>query len=104
MKWIAIIILIIAGWMIYDLYQKKQTPDLAAEYRYAHKEVDDIAKIRINYRLIDPDILLEKKKNYWLLNAKYRVREDAMEKSPECNQKNRIAIHSYCCCAAKYDH
>jgi hypothetical protein len=78
-KWITTIILVLAGLVIYGLYQKNQTPDLAAEYRYALQDVDEIAKIRINYRLIDPDILLEKKQEYWLLNGKYRVREDAME-------------------------
>ena len=79
MKWITTIVLVLAGLVIYGLYKKNQAPDLAAEYRYALSDVDEIAEIKINYRLIDPDILLEKKQDFWLLNGKYRVREDAME-------------------------
>lgn len=78
-KFIITILLFASGWLIFNLYQKKKTPDLGAEYRYAIADPDRVAKIQINYRLIDPDILLERKKGYWLLNGKYRTRADAME-------------------------
>ncbi len=78
MKLIAAIILILAGLGLYLLYQKNSIPDLAAEYRYAIDDVGQIHKIKIHYRLMDPDILLERKQHFWLVNGKYRAREDAI--------------------------
>lgn len=78
MKWIVAIVLIFAGVGLYFLYNRERTPDLAVEYRYAVTDVEQIGRISINYRLMDPDILLERKQDFWELNGKYRAREDAI--------------------------
>lgn len=78
MRWIVAIILVIAVAGLIFLFRQKSTPDLAASYHYAIKDVTRVAKIKIDYRLIDPDILLERKNGFWQLNGVYRAREDAM--------------------------
>lgn len=77
-KIILALLLLFAAWMLYTYYQKEQLPDIGEEYRYSVTDVDDIAEIRINYRLMDPDILLQRQKNGWMLNQKYSVRNDAI--------------------------
>ena len=78
-KLIVTVVILLTAWFIYKQYQKGKAPDLAEEYRYAISNINDIAKIRINYRLMDPDITLEKVNGFWQLNNKYRARRDAIE-------------------------
>lgn len=78
-KLIVFFFLILAGWVIFTLYRQRQEPDLAEEYRYAIDNAADVVQIKINYRLMDPDIVLEKEKGAWRLNGKYKVRPDAID-------------------------
>jgi len=77
-KWIVSILLVLSAAGLYWQYYSDEVPDVAAEYRYAIPNVEDIATIKISYRIIEDKILLERKEGYWELNGKYRARQDAM--------------------------
>ena len=78
MKWLVGLTILIASLCLFIIFQRGEQSDIALSYRYAVEDIDAIEKIKIDYRLMNPDIVLEKKSDYWQLNNKYRAREDAI--------------------------
>ncbi len=79
MKWRVAFLVVAVALVLFWFITEPSKPDLAAEYRYAIENPDLIQKIKIDYRLFEPDIVLERRSDAWWVNHDFKARKDAIE-------------------------
>lgn len=92
LRWLVALILLLIGLGLYFI-SPRDNEDFTADYQFAIDKTERIETIKIDYRLIEPDIVLTKQRNgIWAVNGQFLVRPDAMRNLLSALERMELAF------------